>query len=316
MCQKDTMLSPKVGVIILNWNGADNTIECLASLADSSYTNLEIIVLDNGSVDDSVPRLRATFPEVTLLCSPTNIGCAAGNNWGTRAALARGCQYVLLLNSDTVVEPDMVAKMVAAYPTVLDIGFLGVKECRYDDRHILHGIGICWSPVTCKAYSPCEGRNERECAHSQPVQVEAVSACAMMFSAEVPRKIGLIDEFFFAYYEELDWCLRARDAGLRNYCLTNTRVFHKGSRSTRDNSPRGKKAAYLIYRGWGLIARKHGQGPYRWFAFLQALRKVSQSLLWGALTRDREYRDYARAKLAGFRDGWLHRPCDTRRLSS
>ncbi len=310
------MPSPRVGVIILNWNGADDTIECLASLADSSYTDPEIIVLDNGSVDDSVPRIRAAFPEVTLLCSPTNIGYAAGNNWGIEVALARGCQYVLLLNNDTVVEPDMIAKMVAAYQTVPDIGFLGVKECRYDDRQILRGIGLRWSRFASYAYSPCAGHNEAEYADPQPVQVDAVSGCAMMFSSELPRKIGPLDEFFFAYYEDVDWCLRARNAGLRNYCLTDTKVFHKGGGSTRVNSRRGNKAAYLTYRGWGLIARKHGRGLYRWFAFLQALRKVSQSLLWGALTRDREYYDYARAKLAGFRDGWLHRECDTRRLSN
>ncbi len=307
---------PRVGVVILNWNGADDTIECLASLADSSYTDPEIIVLDNGSVDDSVPRIRAAFPEVTLLCSPTNVGYAAGSNWGTRVALARGCQYVLLLNNDTVVEPDMIAKMVAAYQTVPDIAFLAAKECRYDDRHILHNIGLRWSPVQCNAYSLCAGQDEREYADLQPVQVDAVSGCAMMFSAEVPRRIGLLDEFFFAYHEDVDWCLRARDAGLRNYCLTDTRVFHKGRKSTQDSSPRGNKAVYLYHRGWGLIARKHGRGLYRGFTFLRALRKVSQSLLWSALIRDREYRDYVRAKLAGFRDGWLHRPCDTRRLSS
>jgi len=309
------MPNPRVGVVILNWNGADDTIECLASLADSSYIELEVVVLDNGSVDDSVPRIRAAFPEITLLCSPTNIGYAAGNNRGIKVALARGCQYVLLLNNDTVVEPDMIAKMVAAYQTVPDIGFLSAKECHYDDRHILHNVGLRWSHVECNAYSLHAGQDEREYADLQPVQVDAVSGCAIMFSAEVPRKIGLLDEFFFAYHEDVDWCLRARDAGLRNYCLTDTKVFHKGGKSTRDNSRRGNKAAYLSYRGWGLIACKHGRGLYRWFAFLQALRKVSQSLLWSALTGDGEYRDYARAKLAGFRDGWLHRACDTRRLS-
>ena len=105
---------PKVAVIILNWNGKEDTLECLASVKKLDYSNYEIVLVDNGSVDDSVDAISKQYPDMTLLQTGENLGYAGGNNVGIRWALEQGADYILLLNNDTIVAADLLSAFINA----------------------------------------------------------------------------------------------------------------------------------------------------------------------------------------------------------
>src|SRR5690242_13465997 len=112
------MAQPLISVVVLNWNGKIDTLECLESLARVDYPNFEVIVVDNGSADDSVAAIRQQFPDVMVLETGANLGYAGGNNVGIRKALEDQASYVLLLNNDTVVHPQLLTSLVEAAAAV------------------------------------------------------------------------------------------------------------------------------------------------------------------------------------------------------
>src|SRR5690349_2452680 len=105
---------PRIAVLVLNWNGRDDTLQCLESLSKVDYPNFDVIVVDNGSIDDSVQAIRASFPSLLLIENGANLGYAEGNNAGMRVALERGADFILLLNNDTVVDGDLLKELAAA----------------------------------------------------------------------------------------------------------------------------------------------------------------------------------------------------------
>src|SRR5205823_1889527 len=115
---------PRVGIIILNWNSYQVTSECLLSLRKLNYPNTEIVLVDNGSSDDSADRLQNEFPEIRVLRNPENLGFPGGNNVGIRYVLDRGADYLLLLNNDTVVQPDFLRELVQVAESDATIGLL------------------------------------------------------------------------------------------------------------------------------------------------------------------------------------------------
>ena len=131
---------PSMHVIVLNWNRPDDTIECVESLLVQTYSNITIWVVDNGSTDDSVERIRSHFPEVELVRSETNRGFAGGNNLGIREALAAGADYVWMLNNDTVVAPEAIEKLVDLAETEEQVGAVGARVVYHDDPPKL-GLG-------------------------------------------------------------------------------------------------------------------------------------------------------------------------------
>ena len=128
---------PRVGIIILNWNGKADTVECLHSLRKIDYPNYQVIVVDNGSTDDSVQTFRDQFPEIIVLPQTENLGFAEGSNCGIEYALAAGCDYVLLLNNDTVVAPDFLTELIAVGEHYPEIGMLSPVMYYYQsDTHV------------------------------------------------------------------------------------------------------------------------------------------------------------------------------------
>jgi GT2 family glycosyltransferase len=119
--------APKVGVVVLNWNGKEDTLACLESLASVTYPAFEIYVVDNGYSDGSVPVVRSRFPNSTVIENGRNLGFAGGNNVGIRYALERGADYVLILNNDTLVAPDLLDRMMGAALRESDVGVVGAK---------------------------------------------------------------------------------------------------------------------------------------------------------------------------------------------
>src|SRR5688572_19863302 len=140
------VIGGRVVVVVLNWNGGDDTLECLASLRHLRYTNVHTIVVDNGSSDESVANIGTAFPEIPLIQTGVNLGYAGGNNVGIRAALATGAEYVLLLNNDTVVDPDCVDAFVEAARAHPEGALFGAKIYYHQEPDCIWYAGARWAP--------------------------------------------------------------------------------------------------------------------------------------------------------------------------
>jgi len=219
-----------VTILVLNWKRPDDTILCLESLAAADLDGARVLVIDNGSRDDSLAQIRARFPTQPILALPENRGYAGGNDAGIRAALADGARAVLLLNNDAVAAPDFLAPLLWVLNSHARIAAVSSATLRPDREtlelawlrvHFGHGlvrrIGV--------HALPSEGYAERR-------EVPVVVGCSLLVAADALRDVGPLDEAYFAYHEEVDWCFRARAAGWQVHYQPLSRVFHAGSRST------------------------------------------------------------------------------------
>jgi GT2 family glycosyltransferase len=227
-----------VAVVILSWNGRDDTLGCLASLAAVSYPELATIVVDNASSDGTAEALVAAFPAVELIRSERNLGFAEGCNVGIRRALERGADYVLILNNDVEVDPRFAAALVEEALRRPDAGALCSKVLYLDPPDLIWFAGASFDPHS--GYNGRQrGYRERDDGRFEEV-VESDRACgaAMLVPRSVFEEVGLFDPELFAYSEDTDWSLRARAAGHGVYLVPASRIWHKVSvASGGENSP-------------------------------------------------------------------------------
>ena len=197
----------RIAIILLNWNGYDDTSDCIRSLSGINYDNYEIVVVDNGSVDGSPDRLANEFPRVKLIRNKENLGFAEGNNVGMRYALANNFDYVLILNNDTVVEPNFLAILINEAESKKDIGVVGPKIVYYDDPKIIWFGGGAINKYTSRNINI--GLDEPDRGQFDGTkEAEFVTGCAMLVKAEALKRAGLFDPDFFNCMEDLDLACR------------------------------------------------------------------------------------------------------------
>jgi len=246
---------PSVCVLILNRDRRDDTLACLASLLGSPYPNLEVVVLDNASSDGTAAAVRAAYPSVHVIETGGNLGYAAGNNVGLSWARDRAADYVLLLNEDTIVDPDFIGHLVAAAEHRPELGFLGPLVYHHSEPHVIQSAG---GTTTADWRTHHRGQNELDTGqYAQPFEADWVSGCAIFMRMSVVNHIGTLDPEFFIYSEEVDWCLRARRAGFKGLVVPAARIWHKGVR--RDYSP-SPRVTYLSARNHLRLLHKHRAG--------------------------------------------------------
>ncbi|MGO9445253.1 MAG: glycosyltransferase family 2 protein [Thiobacillaceae bacterium] len=220
------LVRPRVCVLILNWNGKQDTLECLASVSKMAYDKLDILVVDNGSADDSVQAVREGYPNAAVIETGANLGFAEGNNVGIRWALAHGADYVLLLNNDTTVDEDLINSLVAAAERYPAGGIFGPKIYYHADPARIWYAGGVWNED--KKYFEQKGDGEVDKGqYDAPGPTEFVIGCAMFIRSEVFKRIGLLEPKFFLNYEEIDFCTRARAAGFENIYAPTGKLWHK-----------------------------------------------------------------------------------------
>jgi GT2 family glycosyltransferase len=252
----------KLVTVVLNWNGLEHTRALLPTLARCRAPEgwrLETLVVDNGSIDGSVAALRSEFPAVTVLALAENRRFAGGNNEGVRAALADGADAVMLLNNDTLVDPELYERLVRALDQ--DPGAGAAAPIIYfaapTDRIWFAG-GHCVPALGLTAH---RGLRTRDVGQYRAVEETGyLTGCCLLARREVWERVGLLDESYYIYAEDADWSLRARGLGYRLLFVPGARIWHEVSSKTGAASP--FKIYQRLRANWTLFAR-HARGPAR-----------------------------------------------------
>ncbi len=217
---------PKVSIVILNWDGKKDTAVCLESLKKITYPNYHIILVDNGSHDDSSTYFKKNYAYVSLITIKENIGFTGGNNVGMKEALKQNADYVLMLNNDTVVEPVFLNKLVEAAEEDKITGIFGPKILYYSKPYKIWSAGGNFIPFIGKARTI--GINEEDGEqYDQKKEVAWVTGCAMFIRRSVLEKIGLLEEKYFSNYEDIDFCLTAKKKGFKILYVPKAIIYHK-----------------------------------------------------------------------------------------
>jgi GT2 family glycosyltransferase len=219
---------PRVTCVVLNWNGWRDTLDCLAALKECSYRHLDVVVVDNGSTDESVARIRTANPDLTVLQTGANLGFAGGNNVGLRYALRTGAGYVWLLNNDTQPAPNALSALMDRALTDRRIGAVG-SVCYYTNQpgsvQIWAGgrvnLWIGYSPNTDKPHDD--------------TWFHWLNGTSLLFCRAALEDVGLLDQRFFLYWEDVEIGLRLRKRGWRLAAAPESKVLHKVSASTNKN---------------------------------------------------------------------------------
>jgi GT2 family glycosyltransferase len=220
---------PNVVTVVLTWNGRDDTLACLRSLAGLDWPNHSTIVVDNGSSDGTVAAVEAAHPDVTTIATGRNLGFAAGNNVGLRAALAAGADYVLLLNNDTLVAPETLTKLIEEAERRPDAGALcpliyyldppdriWYAGARFDARRGHNGRHTGYGEVDYGQYDTVR-------------EIGRGTGAAMLVRSEVVSQVGLLDDQLYLQVEDVEWSLRMRQAGWRIFFVPAAKVWHRVS---------------------------------------------------------------------------------------
>ena len=252
--------------VFLNYRTPHDTIRAVRSLQESASKPAAIIVVDNASGDDSRELLAGSLPDIHLIVADRNGGFSDGCNIGIRHALARGARQVLLLNSDTLVPPDMLGTLEQALDADPHLGIVGPVIVSMNDPDLVQSIGIAYTQWTGRMRHHGFGTRRSPAAAGRR-DVDGVSGCAMLIRRELIDRIGLLTEDYFFGFEDLDFCLRARAAGFRTACIEAATVLHEGSVSMGRQS--GERI-YFATRNHLLLARRfgaHRPAVSRWFQF-------------------------------------------------
>lgn len=276
----ETKSAPKVFIIILNWNGLKDTLECLESVFKLDYPDFEVVVVDNGSIDDSVGVIRKAYPEATLIENKENLGYTGGNNVAMRYAMEHSADYMWLLNNDTVVEPDTLSKIVAAAEGRPEIGLVSPVICYYDEPD---KIQFCGSYVDYAVFGifhaeDIESFHEMSRGHSI-----SLWGTALLIKSNVVKQIGYLNSKYFAYHEDCEYCIRAAKAGYTSVLEPRAAVYHKDSRST--GSPRAPLQVFLRVRNMYFLWMSNLKG----FDRLTFFRKyIAHVITYGASLREQK----------------------------
>lgn len=296
---------PKVCFVVVNWNQRQLTLDCLASLAEQNYRNYSVTVVDNGSDDGSVPAVRAAFPDTVVLENGANMGIAYANNVGIRYALAAKADYVFLLNNDTVVDPDMLRRLVAVAESEPSIGATGPTMLYYDHPEIIWCAGnrIDWRDGS--TYRLGAEQRFVFMETTAPCAVDFITSCAVCIKRAALEELGLMDERYFIYYDETDWFARAAAAGWRTVYVPQAMMWHKVSATMGESSP---ITDYYMIRNKFLFLQKNLSGLSKTFALSRAGAQTLLTIAAYTLKNQRGQRLRNRnAKWMGLRDASLGR---------
>ncbi len=279
-----------LSIVIVAWNVRDLVLDCLASIRDARLKlSYEVILVDNGSVDSTVQQVSEQFPEVRVIALPKNIGFGAGNNRGLEQMNGR---HAVLLNSDTIVLEGGLERCVAYLDAHPDVGVVGPQLLNPDRtrQNCIHNSPTLVSEIVSQSLLrrlfPRRYPSKR-IEYTEPTEVEAVLGACLFVRKEVIDEIGMIDEDYFFFLEETDWCHRIRARGHRIVHLPDAHVIHLYGESTKKKVPlrtriEFHRSRYTFYR------KNRGTLAYLTMSVVVVLKILFGSVLGGR--RASEYR--------------------------
>jgi GT2 family glycosyltransferase len=279
-----------VDIVILNFNQEQDTSECILSLKRMGYKRYRVILVDNGSGGGSGLKIKERFNEIQLLQSKENLGFAGGCNFGIKRSLDDDMtDYILLLNNDTIVGENLLDSLLEIARMDEAIGIIGAVNFYYDKPDQVHMAGhrfLWWLGIQRRVLD----------IDSKFKELQSVSACCMLIKKEIIRRIGFLDERFFIYYEDSDFCLRAKRAGFKTVAAKDAKVWHKISRIF---GIRNSREYYIYTRNQPLFMLKNCPKIFLVNYFIVYFLKVFLRIIYFYVTFRK---DISSAVLKGFGD--------------
>jgi GT2 family glycosyltransferase len=255
-------IEPLVYIIILNFNGWQDTLECLHSLKTLNYSNYKIIIVDNASSNDSVIMIRQSFPQHVLIVNEYNLGFAGGNNIGIKQAMAQQADYIWILNNDTIVDSKALSALIEKMEANKALGMCGSTLVYYHDRNLLQaragGSYHKWTGATFHLGKHEDAQHSTDEAAIE-TRLDYIVGASILVRNELIAKIGLMEEKYFLYYEDVDWGLRAKQMMKLGYA-TKSIVYHKegssiGTTQSKQSDERRFRSEYYSVRSRLLLTR-------------------------------------------------------------
>ena len=255
-----------VAVVILNWNGWDYTQACIDSLIKAGVPEGDIILVDNGSTDGSISNLQKMYNSVNLLQNKVNEGFTGGNNIGMQYALNRGYEYIMLLNNDTLVASGFLDLLVGEMELSLNLAAIQPLIYYITPKSEVWNAGgryhswLGYSQTNYQVHSP------------KPYLTEWISGCAILVRSAVLEKVGLFDNNYFAYFEDVDWSLRMKKGGFELKVHPQSIIYHEAGAASKSET-KGKegflnpKVHFLNVRNQIFQLRKSCSHPKNWLAW-------------------------------------------------
>lgn len=299
---------PLVTIIILNWNQADMTMDCLRSLQCVIYPNFRIVIVDNGSQDQSVEKIHSEFPGITVIENGENVGYSEGNNLGIRYALQTDTKYIFLLNNDTLVDPNMLSLLVDVAESDPQIGITGPTMFYADPPDMLwageNRIDLKRTRILKKRMGETVQRENLEML--KPIDVDYIDSCAILIRREVFEKIGLLDSKFFINFDDVDLNLRASKGGYKVVYVPRAIIWHRVSAALGIASPAN---TYYMTRNSFLFYLKHTTGIRKLAIAIRLLFNISRTTIaWFIKPQYHTslYQKRRKANLLAIRDYAMH----------
>ena len=243
-----------VSIIILNYNAGQLLLDCVKSIQKSTYQNLEIIVVDNISKDNSHTKCKEEFPEIKLIQNKENLGYCEGNNIGIREAKG---EFIIILNPDTIVEPKWITELVSAYNQVGE-GLYQPKILSLHEDGIIQSTG---NMIQIFGFGFARDKGEKVIEKDEKIEkIGYASGTCLFTSSKVFDKIGLLDKFLFLYHDDLDLGWRAAQLGINSYYVPKSKIYHVESYSLKWSA---KKFYWLERNRKYCILTHYSKNTYR-----------------------------------------------------
>ena len=267
-------MKPLIGIVLLNWNNWPDTLSCLEDINKFTYPpeRLRVFVVDNYSSDESLSLLEK-HNGYELITLEKNIGFAGGNNQGIQKALDQGCEYILLLNNDTNSPPNLLHPLLSIFSERNDAGIVAPKILYQQPPNTIWYAGGRFT--TPRIIGDLVGLDELDKGQYNEIrQVDFATGCCMLVHKKVFDRVGLLDADFFFYHEDIDFCLRAKQAGFSVWFQPESTIIHNVSKSTVDNLA---YRTYLYASARVIFFHKHIRGlKILWVVILEIIRTTRQ----------------------------------------
>lgn len=294
---------PSVAIILVNWNGYAFTVDCLESLRKIDFPDFKIILVDNASQNNEGALLKSKFPEIDLIENDTNLGFAGGNNVGIRKALDDGYSHVMLLNNDTVVEPDFLGEMLRKFSQNPNLGVVQPLICFLHDRMKIWSAGGKWNQFLCRAITRGDRKNLEE-YEARDGSLDWATGCCMLMARSSLLDVGLLNESYFTYFEDVDWSLRFKKKGYDIELASQAVIYHEAGASSKKKHSEGTLSATVFYyhvRNQFFLVRSESQGLQ---IILAGSYHLARFVLWMGYFCARGRFQKLKAVARGIKHGW------------